>query len=108
MRSNTGTYVILEGQIPQHIRRKGNRISRLKLSGNVWAQSLNNVAVNLSYKKVPSVLKTGIFKFFFWLGIWLYSKESFHETRIFLFYFFLAWDMVYSKESTEMCLMKLL
>ena len=96
MRTNTGIYVILESQIPQHSHGKGNRISRLKLSGNVWAQSLTKVAVNLSYKKVPSFLETRIFLFFiyFWLGIWLYSKESFHETRIILFYFFLAWDMV--------------
>lgn len=96
MRSNTGMYVILESQIPQCSHKKGNRISRLKLSGKCLAQSLTNVAVNLSYKKVPSFLETRIFFFFFWLGICLYSKESFHETRIFFFFFFFSWLGIWS------------
>lgn len=101
MRSNTGMYVILESQIPQCSHKKGNRISRLKLSGKCLAQSLTNVAVNLSYKKVPSFLETRIFYFFSGLEyVCILRKASMRQES---FFFFLAWDMIYCKESTEMC-----
>lgn len=95
MRSNTGMYVILESQIPQCSHKKGNRISRLKLSGKCLAQSLTNVAVNLSYKKVPSFLETRIFYFFSGLEyVCILRKASMRQESFFFFFWLGIWSIV--------------
>lgn len=95
MRSNTGMYVILESQIPQCSHKKGNRISRLKLSGKCLGSESNQCSSEFELQESAQFPWDKNLLFFFWLGICLYSKESFHETRIFFFFFWLGiWSIV--------------